>query len=335
MTTQILAEPKELIFIQSRAETNHDLVDEYAAMMRDGVQFDAAQGVRDQSEQVYVFDGLHRGEAARLAGLPLLVEVQPGTRQDAEWLALTANQKHGLRRSRADKQRIVRQALLHPYGVNLSNSEISRHCGVSDKTVARIRREMELSSEIPKMDRRIVTRNGVTYEQDTTGIGTKPTRQEAEHPDTNVPQTQYPASPAYPHISELPEPHLPDNTRDLPPTTSYEPTVQAFECPRCDREKIVGVNGSRRWCLHCGTEWPTAGAFLAEAKARQDQEPGEGVTRVALQTRFLEILSQAGEAQLEQVATWLDELEHSLANQEEQPALLFESSVSVSHPQAA
>ena len=34
MTKQILADPKELIFIQSRAETNYNLVDEYTAMVR-------------------------------------------------------------------------------------------------------------------------------------------------------------------------------------------------------------------------------------------------------------------------------------------------------------
>ena len=55
------------------------------------------------------------------------------------WLALTTNQKHGLRRSRADLQRIVRLALLHPNGADLSDREIARHCGVSDKTVGKIR----------------------------------------------------------------------------------------------------------------------------------------------------------------------------------------------------
>lgn len=81
--------------------------------------------------------------------LKILVNIRSGTRTDAEWLALTANQKHGLRRTNKDKQLVVRQALLHPYGVSLSNREIARHCGVSDKTVGKARREMELSAEIP------------------------------------------------------------------------------------------------------------------------------------------------------------------------------------------
>ncbi|MBE7550105.1 MAG: hypothetical protein HS126_03385 [Anaerolineales bacterium] len=56
--------------------------------------------VQDENDQIYVYDGLHRGSAAKQVGAKLWVEVQPGTQLDAEWLALTANQKHGLRRSR-------------------------------------------------------------------------------------------------------------------------------------------------------------------------------------------------------------------------------------------
>jgi hypothetical protein len=149
MSEQIYEDPNKLIFIQSRAGTNTELVSEYAEMMRDGVQFDAVQGVRDGDGQIYIFDGLHRGEASRQVGVLLLVDVQPGAKQDAEWLALAANQKHGLRRTREDIHRVIRHALLHPFGANLSNREIARHCGVNDKTVGKIRVELELSGEIP------------------------------------------------------------------------------------------------------------------------------------------------------------------------------------------
>lgn len=174
MTEQLFVEPNKLIFIQSRATTNSALVGEYAEMMQNGIQFDSAQGVRDESDQVYVYDGLHWGEAARQVGALLLVEVRPGNKLDAEWLSLAANQKHGLRRTRDDLHRVVRLALLHPNGAQLSNSEIARHCGVSDKTVAKIRHELEASSEIPKIETRLVTRNGQTYAQDTRHIGGQP-----------------------------------------------------------------------------------------------------------------------------------------------------------------
>ena len=140
--------PEKLFFIQSQAEINFSVVTEYAEMMRDGIEFDPVSAIQD-GEQIYVWDGYHRGEAAREAGVKLIVNVQPGTKQDAEWLALSANQKHGLRRSRKDKQRIVRNALLHPYGASLSNREIARHCGVDHKTVGKVRTELETTGEIP------------------------------------------------------------------------------------------------------------------------------------------------------------------------------------------
>ena len=142
-----------------------------AEMMQNGVEFDPVQGVQDENGQIYVYDGLHRGSAAKQIGASLWADIQLGIRLEAEWLALTANQKHGLRRSREDLRRIVRLALLHPNGVNLSNNELARHCGVSDKTVGKIRSELEASSEIPKIERRGVTRAGQTSAQNTRHIG--------------------------------------------------------------------------------------------------------------------------------------------------------------------
>ncbi len=48
---QIFEDPSGLIYIQSRAATNTDLVNEYAAMMQDGIQFEAAQAMRDGDGQ--------------------------------------------------------------------------------------------------------------------------------------------------------------------------------------------------------------------------------------------------------------------------------------------
>lgn len=163
--------PYNLSFVQSRAEIDLSIVDEYAQMMEEGITFDAVEGVQDDTGEIYIWDGTHRGEAAKKAGTTLLVHLRSGTKTDAEWLALTANQKHGLRRTNQDKQRVVRQALLHPYGVQLSNREIARHCGVSDKAVGNIRREMEASAKISQIDKRIIQRGGTTYEQDTANIG--------------------------------------------------------------------------------------------------------------------------------------------------------------------
>lgn len=135
-------DPHTPMYIQSRAQMDFALVDEYAQMMRDGVEFDVAQGVEDADGAIYVFDGYHRGEAAKAAGVTLRVRVQPGTRADADWLAFAANKSHGLRRTHADIERIVKNALAHPRAASLSDREIARHCGTDHKTVGNWRRRL-------------------------------------------------------------------------------------------------------------------------------------------------------------------------------------------------
>jgi len=332
-----------------------------------------------------VHDGLHRGEAAKLAGIDLLVEVQPGTKQDAEWLALSANQKHGLRRSRKDKQRIVRNALLHPYGASLSNREIARHCGVNHRIVGTIRQELELSGEIRQIDKRIVNRGGVTYEQDTGNIGSNQpnwmpvweleqavgrwlsnsNEDEATQIGT-LEEIKQTTSRGRQFLEQLltgdilPSPNrkrdviqacnnILEQLRAASQSTStdwmtlesssnwatngvradkngrlnnvspadyqieHTPKAQEFECPRCGQEKIVGINGSRRWCLTCGAEWPTAAEFLAEIEATFEQR-GTVPTRTNLQQRFSNLLTTLEEQdeQLMQVELWLNELESQL-----------------------
>jgi hypothetical protein len=257
---------------------------------------------------VYVHDGLHRGEAARLAETLLLVEVKPGARQDAEWLALAANQKHGLRRSQKDKQRIIRNALRHPYGAKLSDREIGRHCGVDHKTVGKIRKELETTGEIPQLDKRLVVKaSGETYELNTRNIGSQPDPRRSRQGDSRPIEThsaRYPGRPV-PWTSPAPEGQAGD-------PGGYEPQAQAFQCPRCGLEKIVGVNGSRRWCLNCGAEWPTATASLAEVEA-QPPDRTERRRLESLQDRFTDLLVHLDEGELETVETWLNDLERHLA----------------------
>ena len=149
-------DPTAAHYIQSRAQMDFELVDEYAQMMRDGVEFDAAQGVEDADGAIYIYDGYHRGEAAKAAGVTLRVRVQPGTRADADWLAFSANKSHGLRRTHADIERVVKNALAHPNAANMSDRELARHCGTDHKTVGNWRRRLaekrkNESGEIPRV----------------------------------------------------------------------------------------------------------------------------------------------------------------------------------------
>jgi hypothetical protein len=288
MTEQIFVEPTTVIFIQSRATTHHPLIDEYAEMMQAGIQFDPAQGLRDEDGQIYIYDGLHRGEAAKQVGCSLLVAVKPGNKQEAEWLALTANQKHGLRRTREDNRRIVQLALRHPYGVQLSDREIARHCGIDHKTVGKVRREMEVSGEIPQMESRLISRGGQNYVQTV----------------RNDREMQTGQSDITPGVALKTEPTLaPSETFPLHRPVS-QPHGQ-FDCPRCGNERIVHLNG-KAVCLNCATHWPTPADFLAEIGLPTAPQRDE------LQSRFAAILAQLDAARLTEVTAWLDDLEERM-----------------------
>ena len=306
MTEQIFAEPTQLVFLQSRAATNYKLVDEYAEIMQNEVQFEATQGIRDKTGQVYIWDGLHRGEAAKRVGTLLLVSITPGTKEEAEWLALTANQKHGLRRSRADLQRIVRLALLHPNGADLSDREIARHCGVSDKTVGKIRSTLEVSAEIPQIATRLVTRNGRTYALDISNIGQNKTADSFTH-TPELSEVGHSLNPGRPPQNQS---LIHEKLAGAYEPTDYEPKALEFECPRCGKESIVGVNGSRRWCLNCSAEWSTVASFLAEV---QTLPAPVRLTREHLLSRFEGILMRLNEVeQLDKIEIWLNNLEDEL-----------------------
>jgi predicted RNA-binding Zn-ribbon protein involved in translation (DUF1610 family) len=384
--------PESLIFIQSRADINFSVVNEYAEMMGDGVEFDPVSAVREK-DQIYVWDGYHRGEAAKKADTKLAVNVQPGTKQDAEWLALSANQKHGLRRTKADEERIARNALLK--FSDRSVREIQRHTGINRRKISRIRDDLVASGAIAPDNKVTVSRGGVTYQQDTSNIGSKqPSRYvpiwELETAIHKWLANTFPERAAQIQVLEgikqdtprerqyleqlltddiLPSPRrkrdviqacnnvleqyrqIKRNDTSADEQSEHRPKAQEFQCPRCGQEKIVGVNGSRRWCLSCEAQWSTAAEFLAEFRQRQEEpepqevgsqfqsrQPTAGdqtivptqatirslspskveaprvVTRQRIQDRFLDILARLEERdeQLIQIEIWLDDLERNL-----------------------
>jgi transposase-like protein len=70
-----------------------------------------------------------------------------------------------------DKQRAVKAALAHPQSAKMSDSAIARHVGVAVSTVSDWREKLSASLGNLKIETRTVTRNGTTYQQDTTNIG--------------------------------------------------------------------------------------------------------------------------------------------------------------------
>jgi hypothetical protein len=127
---------------QPREKLDHTTVIQYKQDMRAGVQYDPIEVVYDGTDY-WCWDGFHRCAAASLAGLlEIEAHVTQGSLEDALWLSASANKRHGVPRSNADKGRAVRTALNHPQGAGLSDHKIAEHVGVSQPFVGKIRRKM-------------------------------------------------------------------------------------------------------------------------------------------------------------------------------------------------
>ncbi|MCL2347319.1 MAG: hypothetical protein FWC50_03550 [Planctomycetaceae bacterium] len=164
---------------QSRIEMNETVIADYAEAMERGDEFPAILVFYDEAKHRYILvDGFHRYFAHMRAkpNDPILAEPRIGTVEDAIWESLAANKSHGLRRSNADKRNAIKQALLHPKGVDLSNSQIAKHVGVHHDTVGVIRCELELTCGIRKSDLRIGQDGRVI---NTKNIGSKPSSPES------------------------------------------------------------------------------------------------------------------------------------------------------------
>jgi hypothetical protein len=139
--------------------------------MKNGCEFPPLTVVFDGASY-WLVDGFHRRWAAIKSKIDKFkCHVVQGTREDARWLSYGVNQDHGLPRTNEDKKKAVIAALKHPNGAKKSDTAIAAHVGVNDKTVAKYRSELSVSSEIPKIETREVTRGGTTYTQDTANIG--------------------------------------------------------------------------------------------------------------------------------------------------------------------
>jgi hypothetical protein len=141
-----------------RAEINSDVVIEYAEHLRAGGKLPAVDLFTEDDTRYWVGDGWHRitaiirasGEKADKLSDDVKIDakIQRGGLRDCVFFAVGANAEHGLRRTSADKRRSV-ELLLHDgeWGKR-SDSWIAEKCKVSDKTVAKIRAEIQPTSEI-------------------------------------------------------------------------------------------------------------------------------------------------------------------------------------------
>lgn len=105
--------------LQAREKTSREVVAAYAENYRDGVEMPPIRLVQ-VGEVLYLVDGFHRLDAQkRLDYQDTIAEISEGTLADAMMAAASANNAHGLRRSKGDALRAAILAItaLHEAGL--------------------------------------------------------------------------------------------------------------------------------------------------------------------------------------------------------------------------
>lgn len=123
---------------QVRVKTSDDTVGEYAELMSDstGWPFGPVDVFHDGTDY-FVADGFHRVLAANRVGRASVpCTVHRGTAHDAKIFGMTANDRHGLRMTRADKRACVEWLLDN--GGKMTQKDIAAKAGVTDRTVKTI-----------------------------------------------------------------------------------------------------------------------------------------------------------------------------------------------------
>lgn len=124
---------------QMRTSLDHDVIESYAESMRSNDKFPHLTVFFD-GEHHWLADGFHRLEAMKILGKDVaVVDAIQGSLREAILFAVGANAKHGLRRSREDKQRAIKLLLHDAEWGKKSDRWIAERCGVHHEIVRRLR----------------------------------------------------------------------------------------------------------------------------------------------------------------------------------------------------
>ncbi len=141
-------------------QLNTETIDRYAELMADDHKFDAVEVLYDGTTY-WPWDGFHRVAAARKCGqTTIMAIIRPGGRKDAVKLALSANRKHGLPLTNADKINAVKVALKE--FPEMSDRSIAEAVGVSHSMVGKYRAQLESIGQIGQCSTR-TTSDGRQY----------------------------------------------------------------------------------------------------------------------------------------------------------------------------
>jgi len=154
--------------LQARAALNELVVQEYTEVIREGGVMPSVTVFHDGAAY-HLADGWHRYFAHKGAGFAEIeADIKEGTRRDAILYSVSANDKHGLRRSNADKRKAVMVLLEDFEWSEWNDVKISTQCGVSSMFVGKLRKEIN-GDEVPAQ--RIVKRGDKEFVMNTEKIG--------------------------------------------------------------------------------------------------------------------------------------------------------------------
>lgn len=140
---------KKDVALSPRDDTSPEVVEDYMTCFEHLPPIVVFK-VPDQSNYLLA-DGWHRLAAAGRLNLDEIeVEARAGSFEDAKEYALLANLKHGRPLTRKEKRGVIAGFLkLHP---ERANNWIAGDLGTTDKTVIKIREELETGSEFPTLN---------------------------------------------------------------------------------------------------------------------------------------------------------------------------------------
>lgn len=125
---------------------NMETVEEYAVAIGHGESFPPIT-VFDTEDGYIVVDGFHRVAAYRISDYDsILCDVKIGTIQEAyDYARFEANRRNGMRLSKSDQTKIVEEVIRDPRFSQTSSRELAELIGVSNSTVSRLRKVLDLT----------------------------------------------------------------------------------------------------------------------------------------------------------------------------------------------
>lgn len=136
---------------QIRSELNEEKVAEYLEAMQEGDQFPEVV-VHHDGTHYWLSSGFHRLAATkRLGRRDIAVKIEKGSLEDARDYACSANARHGLPMTQADRRNAAIRLLTSPNNDGWTNADIARRVGLSKMTVGRIKASLDEKEE-PKPD---------------------------------------------------------------------------------------------------------------------------------------------------------------------------------------